>query len=74
MAAPAAIGPRTRLPSDSAHRMVKGAPNGRPPVTAALEAETPKIRTGIDKRQDQHRHQQAAAAQRHGQRGADQRR
>src|SRR5919108_1988281 len=45
-AAAAANGPMTKLARVSAQRIMNGVPNGIGPTTAALEAATPKIRTG----------------------------
>src|SRR5689334_7708333 len=45
----AANGPITQLASDSAHRIENGVPNDSGPETAASEAATPKISTGIDR-------------------------
>src|SRR5712664_2686492 len=46
--AAAAIGPMTKLTSDSAQRIENGVPNDNGPDIAACEAATPKIKTGID--------------------------
>src|SRR5260221_5735036 len=46
--AAAAIGPMTKLTSDSAHKIENGVPNDNGPDIAACEAATPKIKTGID--------------------------
>ena len=51
----------------NAARNSSGGARLRPPVIAP----TPKISTGIDERQDQHRRDQPAAPERHGHRGAD---
>ena len=41
------MGPTTALIRVNAHRIVNGVPNGIGPTTAAFEAATPKIRTGM---------------------------